>query len=297
MIKKLSVLLFVLIVMTQVIGLSAANVTVLKYDPVLDGVISPDEWPEEGKYVLDKAAVDSYGGCWAGEMTDAQKTTFYFLWADDGLYVAADIKDSTIVAPTSWDAHGADGGPSADAFQLNLFAHDLARWFSIGSYADGKLAARTHYGDISDLTDIVKGKGTLTSDGYVIEAKIPWSSIVDGENIDYKEGLSIPVLFTYMDRFDGGEVCYKSMDAAVWPPLDTIDNFLVLGGAYTPPVEEVVEAAAPAAEAPAAEAAAPASTAPAATAPQTGDATVLMAGMLMVIAGLAIVVLKKKSVE
>jgi hypothetical protein len=296
MIKKLSILLFVIVVMTQVIGLSAANVTVLKYDPDLDGVISDGEWPEEGKFVLDKATVDSYAGCWAGEMTAAQKTTFYFLWADDGLYVAADIKDSTIVAPTSWDAHGADGGPSADAFQLNLFAHDLARWFTIGTYADGKLAARTHYGDVSDLSDIVKGKGTLTSDGYVIEAKIPWSCIVDGENIDYKDGLSIPVLFTYMDRYDGGEVCYKSMDAAVWPPLDTIDNFLVLGGAYTPPVEEVV-----AVEAPAAEAAAPAEAAPVAAAPvaapQTGDFTIVMAGMLMAIAGLTIVILKKKSVK
>ena len=290
MMKKISVLLFAIIVLTQIFGLSAANISVLKYDPTLDGVISPDEWPEDGKYVLDKAVVDSYGGCWAGEMTAAQKTTYYFLWSDDGLYVAADIKDSTIVAPTSWDAHGADGGPAADAFQLNLFSHDLARWFTIGSYADGKLAARTHYGDVSDLTDIVKGKGTLTSDGYVIECLIPWSTMDAG--IDFKEGVSVPLLFTYMDRFDGGEVCYKSMDAAVWPPLDTIDNFIVLGGAYTPPVEEVVVADVPAAD----DAVSAPVTAPVASAPQTGDAAVVMAG-LMIIAALAIVALKKQSVK
>ena len=292
MIKKISVLLFAIIVLTQVFGLSAANISVLKSDPVLDGVISDGEWPDDGKFVLDKAVVDSYGGCWAGEMTAAQKVTYYFLWCNEGLYVAADIKDSTIVAPTTWDAHGADGGPAADAFQLNLFAHDLARWFTIGSFADGKLAARTHYGDVSDLTDIVKGKGTVTSDGYVIECLIPWDTMQ--AETDFKEGTSVPILFTYMDRFDGGEVCYKTMEAAVWPPLDTIDNSIVLGGAYTPPVEEVVVAEAPAAEAPAETA--PAATAPVASAPQTGDSAIVMAG-IMIIAALAIVALKKQSVK
>jgi len=293
MIKKISILLFAILVMTQLFSLSAANISVLKYDPTLDGVISPDEWPEDGKFVLDKAVVDSYGGCWAGEMTAAQKTTFYFLWCNDGLYVAADIKDSTIVAPTTWDAHGADGGPSADAFQLNLFAHDLARWFTIGTFTDGKLAARTHYGDVSDLTDVVKGKGTVTSDGYVIECMIPWSVMDAG--VDFKEGTSVPVLFTYMDRNADGEVCYKTMDAAVWPPLDTIDNFIVLGGAYAPPVEEIaVEVAAPAEAEASAPVAAPVAVA---TAPQTGDSAVVMAGMLMLVSGLAVIMLKKRSVK
>lgn len=292
MIKKLSVLLLVLFIMTQTIGLFAGNVTVLKYEPVLDGVISPDEWPEEGKFVLDKAVVDSYNGCWAGEMTDAQKTTFYFAWSDEGLYVAADIKDSTPVVPTTWDSHGADGGPAADAFQLNMFAHDLARWFTIGTMADGKLSARTHYGDVSDLTDIIKGKGTVSSDGYVIEAMIPWN-VLDAGDKEIKEGTSIPVLFTYMDRFDGGEVCYKTLDAAAWPPNEDIDNFLVLGGAYTPPEPEVVEAEVTES---ADTGAAPETTAPVTPAPQTSDYAIYMAG-LMIIAGFSVVILKKKTVK
>lgn len=294
MVKKLSVLMFILFIMTQAIGLSAANVSVLKYNPVLDGIIEPDEWPEEGKFVLDKSIVDSYSGCWAGEMTSAQKVTFYFLWCDDGLYVAADIKDSTIVAPTSWDAHGGDGGPSADAFQLNLFAHDVARWFSIGTYENGNLSARTHYGDVSDLTDIMKGKGTLTSDGYVIEALIPWD-IVDA-GVDIKEGLSIATLFTYMDRYDGGEVCYKTLEANTWPANEAVDNFLVLGGTYTPPVTEVVEVATDSAADTTADvsvSAAPVTT----TSPQTNDTIICTAGMLIVLSSLAAVLLKKKSVK
>ncbi|MDF2685803.1 MAG: Carbohydrate family 9 binding domain-like [Clostridia bacterium] len=241
MIKKISFFIAVLFITVQMtITFSAAEIQVYKSVPNLDGIISENEWPADGKYLLNKTVVDNYNGCWAGAMTDDMQATYYFLWSDEGLYTAVDIKDSTVRNAESWDVHGADVGPAADGFQFNLYAHDLARWLTIGSFANGDLAPRTHYGDVSDLTGIVKGKAVRTADSYVIEALIPWATIDAGHDI--KEGEKIPLLFTYMDRFDGGENCYKTMDAAAWPPLDTIDNSLVLGKEYIPPVaEEAVE--------------------------------------------------------
>ena len=291
MLKKITVLLAIMFIMTQVFAVYAGNIPVQKFVPVLDGVISENEYPAASAYLLDKAVVDAYAGCWAGEMTADMQVTYYFAWDDTGLYVAADIKDATPVPAQSWDSHGADGGPAADAFQLNLFGKTVARWLTIGAYADGKLSPRTHYGDISDLTDYVTGKAVYNDSGYVIECMIPWSIIDGGETI--AEGLSIPLLFTYMDRYDGGEVCYKTLDAATWPPIDTLDNYLVLGGAYTPPAPET--------EAPAAETAAagtPADTAAGGTASaaaQTSDAA-SAAVLILAAAALAVVLLKKRTV-
>lgn len=266
MIKKITVFLFVLLIATQASFVFAGNIPVMKFAPVLDGVMSENEYPAESVFVLDKAVVDAWEGLWIGEMTDDMKVTYRFAWDDTGLYVLADIQDATPVPATSWDTHGADGGPAADAFQLNLFAKTVARWLTIGAYADGSLSPRTHYGDVSDLTGIVTGKAVYNDKGYVIECMIPWATIDGGEAV--KEGLSVPVLFTYMDRYDGGEVCYKTLPAAVWPPSDEIDNFLVLGAAYTPPAPETEAPAAE--EAPAAAEEAPAAEAPAAA--QTYDA-------------------------
>jgi hypothetical protein len=284
MLKKILVLVFVMLITVQAGSVFAADIPVMKFAPVLDGVLSENEYPADSVFVLDKTLVDSWEGCWAGEMTADMKVTFRFAWDDSALYIFADVKDSTPVRSESWDSHGGDGGPSADAFQLNLFAKTVARWLSIGAYADGSLSSRTHYGDISDLTDIVKGKAVLDDSGYVIECSVPWDIIDGGEAV--KEGLSIPVLFTYMDRYDGGEVCYKTLPAATWPPSDEIDNYLVLGGAYTPPAPET--------EAPAVEVEVPGET-PAETTPpaaQTSDAVSVMA--LAAVLSLAAVMIKKK---
>lgn len=287
MIKKLTVFLIVMLIMTQTAFVFAGNIPVMKFTPVLDGVLSENEYPDDSVFLLDKTVVDAWAGCWAGEMTADMSVTFHFAWDDTGLYVFADIKDATPVPAASWDSHGADGGPAADSFQLNLFAKTVARWLTIGAYADGSLSPRTHYGDVSDLTGIVTGKTVYNDKGYVIECMIPWATIDGGEAI--KEGLSIPVLFTYMDRYDGGEVSYKTLPAAVWPPIDDIDNFLVLGAAYTPPVPET--------EAPAVEETATAAETPAADAPaaaQTSDA-VSLAVFTLAAAVLAVSLLKKRN--
>lgn len=276
-----------MLIMTQTAFVFAGNIPVMKFAPVLDGVLSENEYPADSVFVLDKAVVDAWEGCWAGEITADMGVTFRFAWDDTGLYVLADVKDSTPVPATSWDTHGADGGPAADAFQLNLFSVTVARWLTIGAYANGDVSPRTHYGDVSDLTGIVAGKAVYNDKGYVLECMIPWATIDGGEAI--KEGLSVPLLFTYMDRYDGGENCYKTLPAGTWPPSEEIDNFLVLGAAYTPPVPET--------EAPAVEETAAAAETPAADAPvaaQTADA-VSLAVFAVAAAALALTLLKKRS--
>ncbi len=288
MIKKITLFLIVMLIMTQASFVFAGNIPVMKFTPVLDGIFSENEYPAESVFVLDKAVSDAWDGCWVGEVTADMGVTYRFAWDDTGLYVLADIKDPTPVPATSWDTHGADGGPAADAFQLNLFSKTIARWLTIGAYANGDVSPRTHYGDVSDLTGIVKGKAVYNASGYVIECMIPWTAIDGDEAI--KEGLSIPLLFTYMDRSDDGETCYKTLPAGTWPPSDEIDNFLVLGAAYTPPVPETE---APAVEEPAAAAETPAATtAPAAA--QTSDVASL-AVFTLAAAVLAVALLKKRS--
>ena len=167
MIKKITIFLIVVLIMAQASFVFAGNIPVMKFAPVLDGVLSENEYPSDSVFVLDKAIVDKWEGCWTGEMTADMQVTFRFAWDDTGLYVLADVKDSTPVPATSWDTHGADGGPAADAFQLNLFAKTVARWLTIGAYANGDVSPRTHYGDVSDLTGIVNGKAVYNDKGYV----------------------------------------------------------------------------------------------------------------------------------
>lgn len=245
MLKKMAFFVVLLFIVVQLsFAFSAAEITVFKSKPVLDGVLSENEWPAEGKYVLNKAAVDAYDGLWSGTMTDDMSATYYFTWDENGLYAAADIKDKSLVYAKSWDVHGNDDGPAADGFQINLFAHTLARWVTIGSYEDGKLAPRTHYGDVADLDGIVTGKAIRNENSFVIECFIPWTALEPDEEIE--EGSKIPFIVTYMDRFDGGENCYKSMHKDSWPPNEElIDNFLVLSKVYDPPVVEVPKEKAP----------------------------------------------------
>lgn len=280
--KKTLVILVALMILT--LSVSAVEIQVKQFVPVLDGVISADEYPADSWYVLDKATATAYNGIWTGEMTDDLQAKYNFAWAADGLYAAFVAVDNTPDPATTWDAHSQDGGPLADGFQFNTGG----TWITIGAYADGTLAPRNHAGggeEVDSLANIVTGKAVREGNIFTVEAFIPWAKLL---NYEVAQDSIIPILFTYMDRADGAEnVCYKSMDAAVWDAT-TGDNSLKLTAAtYAPPVPEVVEEAA--AEAPAATDA-PADT----TAPQTADAGIIAGLATLIAAGYTFISAKKK---
>lgn len=297
--KKFKVLAVILaLAMVCSLSVFAGNINVGKTEPVLDGIISPNEYAPESQYNLDKAAVAAYNGCWVGEVTDEMGVIYHFAWSDTGLYMGCEVKDPTYAPATTWDAHGGDGGPAADGLQLNLWAKDAdCLWWTFGAYADGKLAPRVHYAvDDTNMDGKVQGKAVRDAAGktYTYEVFMPFALLneIMGRSEGYKEGTSIPLLMTYMDRLpDGVEgTCYKTMDKDAWPPNDAIDNALVFGAAYAPPAPEpeAVPEAAPADDKPAE---------PAKANPRTADNTVALIAVLAMAAAAAVVTMKKRAVK
>lgn len=290
MLKKISLALAIVFICAQFTVVFAVDINVPKGKPTLDGVISPGEWPESGKYVMDKDCILKYNGVYpdTSDMTDSRGVITYLMWDDGGLYVATDIKDNTPTFTESWDAHGQDEGVKSDMYQIVLWAQDEAKWMDIAIYKDGTLAPRGHE-NVDDpldnnLTGKMTGKGTLKPDGsgYYMECFIPWDVVY--VQADYKEGLKIPVMFMYVDMDGEDQIFYKTVDVDIWPPSDEIDNFLILGAPYSAPAAEQPAEAADVAPAdqgeqntPAAvDTPAPAPTPVSTPAPATGDGTVFM---------------------
>jgi hypothetical protein len=279
--KKALIILAVILIISS-LSVSAAEIKVQQFVPTLDGVLTAGEWPDSSWYVLDKAKATAYNGVWTGTMTDDLMAKYNFAWSADGLYVALVAVDNTPDPATTWDVHSQDGGPMADVFQFNTGA----TWITIGAYADGTLAPRNHAGGgqaVDDLAGIVTGKAVREGNVFTVEAFIPWAKFI---NFEVKQDSKIPLLFTYMDRADSAEnVCYKSIDTAVWDGT-TGDNSLTLtADKYVAPAP-VVETAATAAPA--------AADAAAAAAPQTADAAAVIGLSSLLVSCMAFVALKKK---
>jgi hypothetical protein len=278
--KAFLILVAILIISSLSLSVSAVEIKVQQFVPTLDGVLSPNEWPDSSWYVLDKAKATAYNGIWTGTMTDDLMAKYNFAWSADGLYVALVAVDNTPDPATTWDVHSQDGGPMADGFQFNTGG----TWITIGAYADGTLSPRNHAGGgqaVDDLAGIVTGKAVREGNIFTIEAFIPWAKLL---NFEVKQDSNIPILFTYMDRADGAEnVCYKSMDAAVWDATTGDNSITLTADKYVAPVPETA--------APAETAAADTGTA---AAPQTADAAAIIGLSALLISCMAIVALKKK---
>jgi LPXTG-motif cell wall-anchored protein len=248
--KKVFLIFAIVFILAQIltVAASALEIQVKKGKPTLDGIFEPGEWDDNGKFVMDKACVLAYNGMWpdASDMTDNRGVTCYLLWDSAGLYMGLDIKDNTPTWTETWDAHGDAGGTKSDMFQIVFFAQDEAKWIDVAMYKDGKLAPRGHDSDFDDnnFEGKLTGKGTVKPDGsgYYIECFMPWELV--NVAADYKEGLSIPVLFMYVDMDGEDQTFYKSIDVDIWPPSDEVDIFMILSGdSYSPPAAAQPEAA------------------------------------------------------
>ncbi|MGN1408578.1 MAG: hypothetical protein ACI4XJ_00215 [Eubacteriales bacterium] len=250
--KTFAVIFGALLLATAV---SAADIPAYKSTPTLDGVISEGEYGEDSVFVMDKALVDSVGGGYSGEMTDDMKVVYRFAWDDTGIYIAATSSDATPVKAESWDAHGGDIGPAADAFQFAFFADDIGRWVTVGVFDNGEIAPRVHFNSSPspDCTGIITGKGSYSDGTMTVEYHIPWINLEFGldepgeSRYTFEEGTKIATMFAYLDRNeDGSEVRYKNVPADIWPngeenAASFVDAILLKGEMETIAEEPVVE--------------------------------------------------------
>lgn len=118
-------------------------------------------------------------------------------WDDTGLYISADITDPTMIPVTGEDGTGVDDDNGTNDYGWNgdvfVFALDpqgkfleegfvttdwRSAWYCFGIDANGKVKCyvtqSTYTGDITSRIDI---NGTLNSDGWTFEAKLPWDRL------------------------------------------------------------------------------------------------------------------------
>lgn len=155
--------------------------------PTIDGVIDSSEGWSESKY-FDKTNTE---GAWGGQTVDVCGD-LYRAYDSEYLYIAANITipEYSLCEGEDWiegndlgDLPGWDG----DVFILSLdplkslltegFGTDPAAWYCIGLFDGGVVRTyRTHIND-KEITDLVSAKGSVTADGWMFEAALPWEMI------------------------------------------------------------------------------------------------------------------------
>lgn len=219
--KKLSVLLAVICVLSAITASVSAlpakvtEFTVYENTPTLDGKIEEGEWDLDGAIAL----TEDITYAWTGNNASCE-IMFYFSWDNEGLWIAADVKDDEVCMPADLKTVY-----NMDAFQIALDPAGLigkdgkkggAMFFSIGPFADGGLGAVYHPYGGSATEFNYKGKSSLTKDGWCFEMCIPWTSIeilaADGFAWKHADGEFINCIICMLDRDSKGSVshCYKT---------------------------------------------------------------------------------------
>jgi hypothetical protein len=211
-----------------VIGLAHAqdtyNPTKIKAPEILiDGIIEGDEWKDAQKVILD------YEVNPGNNIPPEEKTTAYILYSDTHLYISiyAYAKPGEIRASVrSRD----DFGMISDDFVLvrfDTYADGRNNYLILANAFGSQLDARA----INALTDEDRydlsfnleydTMGTIVSDGYQVEFKIPFSSLPFPNGINqewnfnitrqaFRNGIPIDIRSQPFDRTDPCQVCQTS---------------------------------------------------------------------------------------
>ena len=297
----------VLLISSAMITSFAAGTENEKFDipkanqaPVIDGKIDGDEW--------DNALVRTLT---ADNITDVTNTditfqgaTFRWMWDDAGMYLFAEITDTT--KATTVHAPNAGSYNSGDGIQVCVYASPDGEGSNVGTlffYSlviadDGNAYIGEHfvYGDGGNGQDVPAGEAAVAAvaggSSYTIEAFIAKEAWAKSDPaIVIAEGASLPLANIIMDQNDSAQALFT--DTAWFSGVNS--NKYTLTNAVAGHIEAVaVEAEAPAA--PEAETA-PVTTAPAAvqtSAPQTSDNMIVFIA-LVVIALAVTLTLKKRT--
>lgn len=175
------------------------TISMPKATPTVDAVINEgDGWSEKAYFNIDTAS-----NFWGIEPLTTT-ADLYFAYSDEGLYFAGDITDEShkggnnFVYSTGTDniddgMYGWNGDvftlmldPLEGLFNAGYFGNsDFTPWYHIGLFknADGSESARMFRNKVNqgELTakDGIALAGKSTEKGWIVEAFIPWSVIVD----------------------------------------------------------------------------------------------------------------------
>ena len=274
-----SVAIIAMMLILMVIPAHAAGTDVLKGTPEIDGVLE-DIYTQSASVDL-----DNFNFYVWGDFTSDITATAYFLWDENFLYVCTVVNDKTICSA---------GKDYIDANQPNPWQNDaVENWFldnetkmKIHNDAQGLTMFGDPEGGLSiDMSKAVY-KTSIDGNKYTVETALPFADMKAGREI----GFSIQVNdIANNDNTSGAASGNQTPDALTMKCIATEVAY---------PVVEVEIAEAPAEEAPAAAPVevAPVAVAQAVTSPQTSDYTV-SAVTLMVMAGAAVIMMKKRAAK
>ena len=168
---------------------SEATIPYLATAPKIDGKFSDGEWSADGKFTLSSSNALFKSG------TAEASGDIYWAWNNDGLYIAAVIKDATIHATkyTAGTALNCTDGIQIELDPMNTKEAGYAKSYIfdfVPQSQGGGAIWYEHFRWVSGTqADIVNVAAEIAGDGYVIEAQIKWDGLRKlGETFEVKEG-------------------------------------------------------------------------------------------------------------
>jgi hypothetical protein len=182
-----------------------------KAAPTIDGVRDAGEWDDALIMRINRNSAYPGGLPEAETPPDA---TFYYMWSEDGLYLFANVLDST--EPFTVHAPGEGSYNSGDGVQLNVYPDTeitggvagLIYFWSLVVNSDGGASVGEHFifSDGSSGADVPDVKAACTQDGtnYTIEAFFPASVWTESDPaIEFKEGTRFGMTNVVMEEDEG----------------------------------------------------------------------------------------------
>lgn len=263
--------------------------------PVIDGKIDGNEWDNALVRTLTKDNVTDV----TNTDTSFQGATFRWMWDDAGLYLFAEINDST--APEKSHEPNAGSYNSGDGIQVCIYASDefeganvtnLFFYSLIPQATDGNPYIGEHfvYGDGGSGIDVPASEAKIASvvsgSSYTIEAFIAKESLAKSDPaIVIAEDAVLPLANIVMDQDGATQALFT--DTAWFSGINSNKYKLVNTEAGAVEVEDIETPTEPTPEAPTPETPAP-------TAPQTNDTLVVFVAAALI--SLVIVSVMRKRV-
>ena len=159
--------------------------------PTIDGNISTGEGWSNALYI----DYTNMPTLWGPSSRCIITGNVYFAWDTDGIYVAADIADPTMVLSkgeaepdeSGMNEYGYDGDvfvfgidPVGSCFAAGMVSDkDFSAWYCMSLLEGGAFKVYRSHANDADITDSVKGAAKSTTTGWAFECMIPWNTIID----------------------------------------------------------------------------------------------------------------------
>ena len=181
------------------------NVSVPYATPTVDGVINADEYPAEGKVVID--ASNATAGGWLGEVPAANSIELYCAWDDTNFYLAGNVTDPAFT-------YSSEGQYDGDSFQVSLNVDNVfttvdassrAIFYSWGLQENGAVDVMRQESANNGLI-AGAGKGAKTDKGWCFEVALSLEMLAEDvslkANTDAIVDVGMPIggLFCYLDH-------------------------------------------------------------------------------------------------